>query len=50
MTSYLECTPLLQYADDTIFFTEGLVEEAKNPSTLFDLFANFSGLYIKHGR
>ena len=38
--------PLLQYADDTLFFMEGAVEEAKNLSTLMDVFADCSGLRI----
>ena len=32
--------PLLQYADVTMFFMEGLVEEAKNLSALLDVFAD----------
>ena len=38
--------PLLQYADDTLFFMEGGVEEAKNLSPLLDVFADCSGLRI----
>ena len=34
MMSYLEGIPLLYYADDTIFFMEGSVEEVRNLSTL----------------
>ena len=44
--SYSEGIPLLQYANNTKFFIEGSREEARNLSTLMDLFANFSGLQI----
>ena len=37
---------LLQYADDTTFFIECSVEEARNLSTVLDLFVVFSGLQI----
>ncbi|XP_078429384.1 uncharacterized protein LOC144701450 [Wolffia australiana] len=42
--------PLLQYADDTLFFIEGSVEEAKNLAALLRLFANCSGLHINRGK
>ncbi|XP_078446333.1 uncharacterized protein LOC144715273 [Wolffia australiana] len=38
--------PLLQYADDTLFFIEGSVEEAKNLAALLRVFADCSGLHI----
>ena len=38
--------PLLQYTNDTTYFMEGLVEEARNLSRLMDLFAEFLGLQI----
>ena len=38
--------PLLQYADDTLFFMEGSMEEAKNLSTLLDIFAYCSGFRL----
>ena len=41
---------MLQYADDTTFFIEGSVEEAKNLSTLLDLFADFWGLQINRAK
>ena len=44
--SQLSGIPLLQYADDTMFFMEGSVEEAKNLSALLDVFANCSGLHL----
>ena len=40
--------PLLRYADEIMFFIEGLVDEARNLSILLDLFVNFSGLQINH--
>ena len=46
MSSYPDGIPLLQYVDNTIFFIEDLVEEARNLSTLLDMFMNFSGLQI----
>ena len=46
--SYLEGIPLLQYANGTMIFMEGSVDEAKNLSTLKDLIADFSGLQIDH--
>ena len=48
--SYLEGIPLLQYVNDTMFFMEGSMEEAKNLSTLLDLFADVSGLQINHSK
>ena len=36
--------PLLQYADDTIFFMEGSVAAAEKVSALLDMFSDFSGL------
>ena len=42
--------PLLQYADDTVFFMEGSVEEAKNLSALLDVFAYCSGLRLNRGK
>ena len=47
---YPEGIPLLQYADDTKFFTEGFVEEARHLSTILDLFADFSGLQINRAK
>ena len=44
--NFLEGVPLLQYADDTTLFIEGLVEEARHLSTLLDLFTDFLGLQI----
>ena len=41
---------MLQYAYDITFFTEGLVEEVRNLSTLLDLFANFSNLQINRAK
>ena len=38
--------PLLQYVDDTLFFMEGSVEEAKNLLALLDVFADCSGLRL----
>ena len=38
--------PLLQYADDTLFFMEGSMEEAKNLLALLDVFADCSGLFL----
>ena len=38
--------PLLQYVDDTLFFMEGSVKEAKNLSALLDVFADCSGLRL----
>ena len=46
MLSYVDGIPLLQKVDDTMFFIEGLVEEARNLSTLVDLLMDFSGLLI----
>ena len=43
---YLEGILLLQYVDDITFFMEGSVEEARNLSTILDLFTNFSSLQI----
>ena len=34
--------------DDTIFFIKGSMKEARNLSTLLDLFADFLGLQINH--
>ena len=42
-----EGIPLLQNADETIFFVKSSVEEARNLSTRQDLFVDFSGLQIK---
>ena len=42
--------PLLQYADDTTFFIEGSVEEAKNLSSLLNVFADCSGLHINRAK
>ena len=42
--------PLLQYADDTMFFMEGSVEEAKNLSALLDVFADCSGLRLNRDK
>ena len=38
--------PLLQFAVDTTFFIEGLMEEARNLYALLELFADFSELQI----
>ena len=38
--------PLLQYADDTIFFMEDSVEAAEKVLALLDMFSNFSGLSL----
>ena len=38
MPSYLEGIPLLQYMDDTTLYIKGSMEEARNLSTLLDLF------------
>ena len=38
--------PLLQYADDTMFFIEGSMEEAKNLSALLEVFADYSRLCL----
>ena len=38
--------PLLQYADDTFFFMEGAVEEAKNILALLDVYADCFGLRL----
>ena len=46
MPSYPTSIPLLQCADDTTFFSKGSRDEAKNISTLLDLFTNFSSLQI----
>ena len=37
---------MLNYANDITIFMEGSVEEARNLSTLLDLFADFSSLQI----
>ena len=42
--------PLLQYADNTTFFIEGSMEEARNLSTQQDLFADRSGLQINRAK
>ena len=42
--------PLLQYADDTLFFMEGAMEEAKNLSALLDVFADCSRLRINRDK
>ena len=42
--------PLLQYADDTIFFIEGSMEAAKRASALLDLFSNLSGLSLNKAK
>ena len=42
--------PFLEYADDTVFFIEGSVEEAKNLSALLDVFADCSGLRLIRGK
>ena len=38
--------PLLQYADDTIFFIEGSREAAERTSALLEMFSDFSGLSL----
>ena len=38
--------PLLQYADDTIFFIEGLREATERTSALLEMFFDFSGLRL----
>ena len=42
--------PLLQYADDTIFFMEGSVEAAEKVSALLDMFSDFSGLSLNQAK
>ena len=42
--------PLLQYADDMMFFMEGSVEEAKNLSALLDVFPDCSGLCLNRDK
>ena len=44
MLSHSDGVPLLQYVDDTMLFIEGSMEEARNLSTLLDLFADFSSV------
>ena len=46
MPSYPKGIPLLQYIDNTMFFIEGSIEEARNLSILLDLCTDFSGLQI----
>ena len=41
---------LLQYANDTIFFMEGSVEEAENLSTLLNMFADCLGLQVNEAK
>ena len=38
--------PLMQYADDTIFFIEGSIEAAEKTSALLEMFSDFSGLSL----
>ena len=42
--------PLLQYADDTIFFIEGSMEAAERTSALLDLFFDLSGLSLNRAK
>ena len=42
--------PLLQYADDTIFFMEDSVVAAKKVSALLDMFSDFSGLSLNRAK
>ena len=42
--------PLLQYADDTIFFIEGSVAATEKVSALLDLFSDFSGLSLNRAK
>ena len=48
--SCTEGIPLLQYADNTTFFMEGAVEEAKNCSVLEELFADCLGLRVSRAK
>lgn len=42
--------PLLQYADDTIFFLEGSAESARRAAILVELFGEVSGMKINHSK
>ena len=42
--------PLLQYADDTIFFMEGSMEAAEKVLALLDMFYDFSGLSLNRAK
>ena len=42
--------PLLQYADDTIFFVEGSMAAAEKFSALLDMFSDFSGLSLNRAK
>ena len=42
--------PLLQYADDTIYFMEGSVAAAEKVSALLDMFSDFSGLSLNRAK
>ena len=48
--SFPEGILLLQYPEDTTFFMEGSIEEARNLSTLLDLFAYVSGVKINEAK
>ena len=50
MLSYPEGIVMQQYRNDTTFFIEELVEEARNLSTQLDLFTDFSGPQINHAK
>ena len=45
---YTTGIPLLRYADDTVFFIEGVTQEAKMLSILLNLFVDFSRLQLNH--
>ena len=42
--------PLLQYADDSIFFIEGSMEAAERTSALLELFFDFSGFSLNRAK
>ena len=50
MLSYPEGIVMQLYGDDTTFFIEELVEEARNLSTQLDLFTDFSGPQINRAK
>ena len=50
MPSYPNGIPLLQYVDDTTISTKGSVQEARNLSTMLDLFTVFSGPQTSHAK
>ena len=50
MASYPEGISLVQFANNTTFFMEGLVEEARNLPTLLDLFADFLPMQLNRAK